>query len=277
MHKTALLGMHIRVNESLESAIDDALEHNLSIMQCFFMNQKTRTPLLLSSKQLIQLKKKVAQLNALFIHASYFINPAHLKKLGQKTIEREAEYATRIGAKGLVLHPGSATRGFSKLEGLQSLANVLNQIHHDYPHLTIILENTAHAGNSIGSDFKDFKTLQSFLKNPHALRYCIDTAHAHAYGYDLSSAESQQTFLELVDETIGLNNVALIHLNEPSHPCGSKIDKHAIIGEGTLGKKALELFVRQPKLAGIPIILELPVIEKERERAIVKHVQEWII
>ena len=270
------VGLHIRVYDSLEDTLKKARQLELPILQCFLINQIDRKPLSLHAKNIETVKKLIKDdFDDLYIHGSYFINPANLREGGKKTLFRELALAQAIGASGLILHSGSATGNQTQKEGIASLAYLLNSLLKEEPRIPIILENTAHGARSVGSNFQDFKKLKSLLDHPEKIKFCIDTAHAHAYGYDLSTPEKQKQFLSLVDEAVGLENVALIHLNDPAHPLGSRLDKHEPLGKGMLGTSALRSFVRQPQIASLPIILELPVLPHDEEAAMLDAVRSW--
>lgn len=268
------VGIHMRVYKKLEDLIARAAQLELPIVQCFLLDQNDRTPLKLNTHQIVELKKTFSR-HKLFVHGSYFINPAHLREKGKKTLFRELELAEKLGASGFILHAGSATGERTHDEGMQAVADILNEIDSRNFHIPILLENTAHGGKSVGSNFEDFKKIKSLIKHPEKVRFCIDTAHAHAFGYDLTTKEKQAEFLQMVDAMIGLENIALIHLNEPSHPLGSYLDKHAKIGEGKLGTAALRSFALQPQIASLPIILELPVLPEQEEAAMLNAVRSW--
>ncbi|HML19250.1 MAG TPA: endonuclease IV, partial [Candidatus Dependentiae bacterium] len=77
------------------------------------------------------------------------------------------------------------------------------------------------------------------------------------------------------DDSIGIKNISLLHLNDTNQPCGSRIDKHALIGEGEIGEEALKQFVLDERLSHIPIILELPVLPEEQEDAMLQKIRTW--
>lgn len=269
------VGLHLRIQQQIEEIIKQAQELDLPVLQCFLMNQKERRPLTLNANQIAYIRKQIDGKRSLYIHGSYLINPANLKKNGKKTLFKELDLAQKLGAAGIILHAGSATGEQTHAEGITSLAHVINEINEAYPDVTVILENSAHSKKSVGSDWYDFKKLKEMLTHPNAVKFCIDTAHAHAFGYDLQTAQAQATFLSLVDECVGLENVVLIHLNDPAYHKGSFLDRHEIIGKGKLGTQSLRSFLQQPQIASLPVILELPVVSQEEEHAMLKAVASW--
>ncbi len=269
------VGLHMRIYDSLEEALKNAQKLKMSILQCFLINQTNRRPLSIHAKNFETIKELVKSFDNLYIHGSYFINPANLTKHGKKIMLKELALAQAIGASGLIMHSGSATENKTHEQGIASVATLLNSLLKEDLHITIILENTAHGAKSVGSEFQDFKKIKSLLDHPEKIKFCIDTAHAHAYGYDLSTSEKQKEFLAVVDETVGLENIALIHLNDPAHPMGSRLDKHEPLGAGLLGTTALRSFIQQPQVASLPIILELPILPPDEEVAMLNAIRSW--
>ena len=142
--------------------------------------------------------------------------------------------------------------------------------------ITIVLENTAHAKLSVGGDLEDFRKLLGLLTKTEKIAFCLDTAHAHSYGYDIITSEGQAQFLETVGSFLKKEQIALIHLNETNEPRGSLIDKHALFGKGVIGDQALQSFINHEVCKDIPIILEAPVLETEdAEKALVQTVEKW--
>ena len=149
---------------------------------------------------------------------------------------------------------------------------MLNKILKKEDPITLLLENTTHENKTIGSNLNDFKLLKPLLTQPQKIGFCIDTCHAFAYGYDLEKTDS---FVETLDQTMGLKNIKLIHLNDSAKPQGSKIDKHAVPGKGLIGKKILQKIINHKKLKHIPIIIEPPVISNQKIQEMLNNIKEW--
>ena len=137
------------------------------------------------------------------------------------------------------------------------------------------MENTAHGNMSVGSDLQDFHQLLQKLDHPEKISFCIDTSHAHAFGYDIADITKHGEFIDLLDELIGLERIVLIHLNDTKEKCGSLIDRHDIVGQGKLGDSVLKHFIAQPRLAHIPVLMELPVLPEQEEIALLRKVISW--
>jgi deoxyribonuclease-4 len=270
------VGLHIRLTDTLIAAAEKAVRLQLPFFQCFFTRQETGSLISFTDQEIALFVTQYRErFSALYLHGSYWINLARVKNNGYRSFQREIALAKRLSFTHMVLHAGSAQRGSTKQEGIAIFARALNKILKHESDIQLMIENTAHANLSVGSDIHDFKLLLEQIDYPEKLSFVLDSAHAYVYGYDMSSHEGQDAFLQLVDTIIGLHRVNLIHLNDSSKPCGSCIDKHAIFGEGLIGEPLLRRFATHPKLASVPIILELPLLAEEQEKTIVQRVTRF--
>jgi deoxyribonuclease-4 len=270
------VGLHIRTDGSLLDLVDKAVFLQLPFFQCFFISSVTNTRIRPTGREIREFAHRVQQhFSTLYVHGSYWINLASLQHTGLPILRKELELARRLAFTHIVLHPGTAKGASAKIEGIDALARILNELHETDQKITIVLENTAHDHLAVGSDLTDFALLLSKLDKPEMVKFCIDTAHAHAFGYDLITPQGQQDFITLVDQTVGISRVQLIHLNDTTQPRGSYIDRHAVLGNGMLGVASLKAFVSHPQLAHIPIIMELPVLSVDAEQELVQSVGAW--
>ncbi len=268
------IGLHVRVVDTILQAATYAEELNLPLFQCFLVNQADRQPLFIDSEIATQFKSYL-HTRHFYVHGSYWINLAQLTSKGITLLKNEISQAKQLGAQHIILHPGAARATIPRLEGIETLARILNKIMLYEPDITFVLENTAHAHQAIGSDLADFYLLKQKLDYPEKLRFCVDTAHAHAYGYDITNSEQRTAFINLIDETMNIAMVELLHLNDAIYPRGSRIDKHALLGEGTIGLDALKSFALHPRLVHIPLILELPHLPLAQDHAMLQLVRSW--
>lgn len=200
------------------------------------------------------------------IHASYWINAASGKdeafSASKRLLKKELSLARDLQAHFIVMHPGTAN-GFNpelapgkiKQNGIERLASLLNEVLKNQSDITILLENTAHGKNAIGSDLNDYRKIKELLNEPEKVFFCLDTAHAFAYGYNVKEFDS---FMEIFKTTIGLEELKLIHLNDIEGAAGTKQDKHTIPGQGQLGIELLRKIAYFYDFRNIPKIIELP-------------------
>jgi deoxyribonuclease-4 len=216
--------------------------------------------------KLLRSAREKFDLNPLAIHVNYLVNLATLDPvIRDKSIAAfrgELERAAVIGADYLVLHPGNY-RGRSCEDGIASFAIALHEASKGFRHrgLTVLLENTAGSGCNIGSRFEELQSIRELAQDLTDLPigYCLDTCHLLASGFDIATAAGLRAMVAGAEELLGISNVHLIHANDSKTPLGSRVDRHANIGEGHIGEEAFRRILRHPKLRRKPFILETPV------------------
>lgn len=213
--------------------------------------------------------------NQLFAHLSYWTNLASVEEISLRAFDNELTLAKRLHFNALIVHPGCTKGTVDRMHGIDALVRRLNTILKYEHDVQIVLENTAHGKHSVGSNLDDFKLILQKIDFPEKLAFCIDTAHAHAYGYALNSAQDRASFFTTVDQTIGFDRIALLHLNNTHGDVGSLLDRHALLDQGSIELEALNAFTMHPQVAHVPIIMELPTVPSEVEREHVQLVRAW--
>jgi deoxyribonuclease IV len=279
-----LIGLHLRIKDSLTDLVAEALSLNLATLQFFLVKQQSNHYITLPAKEKAAfLAARATHFKHTFIHSSYWINPASYKKdvfsISRTLLRKELKLAKALEIHNLVLHPGSA-KGYpatpndpqAKQAGIAKLAKMLNTVLKKEDEVKILLENSAHGKRSIGNDLEDFAYLKQLLDFPEKIGFCFDTAHAYSYGYDIHNIPA---IIDLMDKTMGLENIKLIHFNDSENTQGSMLDRHAFPGQGTIGSYSLKEFLNHPKLAHLPKIIEGPVASKAITQRILADIQSW--
>lgn len=162
-----------------------------------------------------------------------------------------------------VFHPGAHT-GAGYETGVENVGERLSAV--DVPAgVTVLLENTAGKGTTVGTqlaDLDDMVATSDHVYGEGGLGVCLDTCHLWAAGYDYSDEAGMDDLVEEIDETVGLDHVQYLHLNDSKHPLGSEKDEHEHIGEGAVGADAFRLVVNHEALREKPMVLETPEDEK---------------
>jgi deoxyribonuclease-4 len=196
-------------------------------------------------------------------HDSYLINLSspdrRLWRMSQRSFQAEVARCTRLGLDFLVTHPGNAMGG-SVGDGIERNARGIKESLDavgDGP-TKILLELTAGTGTSIGSTFENLRAVIEAIPERHRDRVgvCFDTCHAYSAGYHLV-ADYDGVWSDF-DETLGLDRLGLIHLNDSKHPFGSRKDRHENIGRGTLGEEPFRRIMTDSRLRSVPKVLETP-------------------
>lgn len=269
------IGLHLRLTDTLTGLVNKARELELPIFQCFFLHQETMRFIRPSHEEIIEFQRIRDTFKQLFVHSSYWTNLASVDRISPRMLENEIDLAKRLGFAQLIVHPGCTKGAAHKNDGIDALVRRLNEILQHEHDVQLVLENTAHGKHSVGSDLDDFKLILEKMDHPERIAFCIDTAHAHAFGYELNGAESRQNFFEKVEQTIGFEHIALLHLNNTQGAAGSCLDRHELLDKGTIDIDALQQFVLQPAVAHIPIIMELPAVAPEIEQEHMQLVRDW--
>jgi len=196
-------------------------------------------------------------------HDCYLLNLAAPRAaLWRKSVaafRMEMDRAERLGIPYLVTHPG-AHLGAGEAEGIARVAEALNHLHAALPsaRVQVLLETTAGQGSSLGRRFEELAAILAQVEHEDRVGICLDTCHVFAAGYDIRSAEGYWRTLRELDGCVGLRRLQAIHLNDSVQGLGSRVDRHAHIGEGRLGLEAFRLIVTDRRLSRVPMILETP-------------------
>lgn len=269
------VGLHLRIDQSLTHTAQLAHALGMRSFQCFISLHASGKCFLPDSDDIISFNQLRANFDALFLHASYYINPASCTRTYHPILEREVAIAQKLHIPYLILHPGMAVHNDHISASIDALARVIDAIHRAQDQVSIVLENTAQDARAIGSNFEHLKLLLDRLDDPSRIKFCIDTAHAYAYGYDISELDRHEALLDLIEATIGINRIVVIHLNDTLKPLASFIDEHTSLGDGLIGMRALQAFVTNPRLNHIPLILELPLLSDGEYKRLFKLVTSW--
>ncbi len=198
-----------------------------------------------------------------FGHTGYLINlgaPASPNRdQSIKSLTQEIGLATDLGIPFLVLHPG-AHLGAGDDTGLQQIVAGLDEalrITKDSP-VRIALENTAGQGTCLGHQIAHLAAIFDRVEQPQRLGVCLDTAHFFAAGYDVRTPAGWKKAIREVEELIGLKQILAFHLNDSKTDLGSRVDRHAGIGEGKIGREAFRHIVNDKRFKNLPGCLETP-------------------
>ncbi len=263
-------GSHLSIAGSMTNALLEAEKLGLSTVQVFTKNQQQWKAKPLDPAAVGEWRREQSRLGwdgRTVSHASYLINLASPDDaLWAKSVDlmhEEIERCQTLGIAFLVHHPGAFTT--SNLDdGLARIAKAYAELFKRTKGYTVVscLENTAGGGSTIGRTFDELACLRKLIidatGSPDRVGYCIDTCHALAGGYDLSSTPAAQNTLALLDQHLGFEHVRVLHLNDSKGALNSRLDRHEHIGDGAVGKPGFAAVLACEGLAGRPMILETP-------------------
>lgn len=200
---------------------------------------------------------------SIFGHAGYLINlgaPASANRDNSlKSLIQEIELATALGLPFLVMHPG-AHLGAGEAAGFKQIVAGLNEVFRatKKSKVRIALENTAGQGSCLGHKMSHLAEIFEGVDRPERLGACLDTAHFFEAGYDIRTQKGWNAALDELDSRIGLEQVLAFHLNDSKTDFGSRVDRHAGIGQGKIGREAFRHVVNDARFKNLPGCLETP-------------------
>lgn len=258
------LGAHISIAKSLENAANMAADIKANTFQFFTRNPRGGAARLIPEAEVERWREIRRRLDLYPIvgHLPYTVNMASPKSgpyaFAKMVLAEDLKRVEAMEAEYMVVHPGSHT-GAGREKGLERIVECLKEVFlpYDGP-VTLLLETMAGQGTEIGS-LQDLAEIMARLGYPEKLGICLDTCHLTGSGYDfLEKSEVERLFADL-NETIGLERVKAVHLNDSKTQPGSSKDRHARIGQGYLGKEGMLNFMTHPFFRSLPMILETPV------------------
>lgn len=178
--------------------------------------------------------------------------------MSRKSFLDEMQRCEQLGLTMLNFHPGSHVNEISEEECLDRIAESINITLDKTRGVMAVLESTAGQGSNMGYRFEHLAHIISKVDDKIRVGVCIDTCHTYSAGYDLASEEGYKATWDAFDEIIGKEYLKAIHLNDDLKKFGSRVDRHAEIGKGTLGMDFFRRFVNDPRFDDMPIILETP-------------------
>jgi deoxyribonuclease-4 len=261
------LGAHESIAGGLVNAFDRGHTATCEAIQIFTKSNRQWKAKPLSEEEVAAWRERQAaeeEAGGIFpvvAHASYLINIASPEEeVWQKSFDAlkiEVERCEALGVPFLALHPGSHMKAGEET-GLANVARALSQLHAETPGFRsmVCLEGMAGQGTNLGGSFEHLAWLLEHTDEGERLGICLDSCHLYGAGYDVRTPEGYAETMETFDRAIGLERLKAFHLNDSVHELGSGRDRHAHIGEGSIGLEGFRNFVNDPRLADLPGLLE---------------------
>jgi deoxyribonuclease-4 len=263
-----LLGAHMSVAGGLPRAVDRAIVHGCQAFQIFSKNASQWRGRVLPAAEIREFRARVrrSRLAPVVSHGSYLINLASanagLRRQSVEAMADELDRAEALGLLGVVLHPGCYTDG-SEAHGMALIAEALDQLlaERRRGRTMVILEHTAGQGTALGRSFDQLASIVGAMRHHRRVGVCLDTCHLLASGYDIGSPEGYTRTFQQFGRIVGFERLKVFHLNDSKRPLGSRVDRHAHIGEGFVGLEAFRRLVNDRRFRGLPMLLETPKTE----------------
>lgn len=257
------LGAHVSVAGGLANAFGRAADLGCTAIQIFVKNANQWRGREMADAEVLEFRDAHtgSAVGPLLAHGSYLINLAAtertLLRKSRAALADELTRCGRLGVAGLVLHPG-AHLGAGGTAGIKRVAASLNAVLAALPDgpTRVLLENTAGQGSCLGCRLEELSAIRDQVKEPHRIGFCLDTCHAFAAGYAIHEPAGFDDFWAEVEDRLGLDAVACLHLNDSLRPFASRRDRHAHIGEGEIGLGCFQRLLTEERLRKIPMVLE---------------------
>jgi deoxyribonuclease-4 len=257
-------GFHISIAGGFSKVVERAEVRGCETIQFFSRNPRGWNYEPLNKKEIEAFRVSVKSSNVfpIFLHLPYLPNLAcqdsKFYKRSIHSIVTDLDRAERIGAPYLIIHIGHRMES-SEDQAIEAVFQGINQAFEKVRNsVVLLLENTAGQGTEIGYNFKQLRRIIDGVQERKRIGICLDTAHSFEAGYDLSKKEGIDSTLESFDQTIGMERLHLLHLNDSKTPLGSRKDRHWHIGEGHIGLEGFRYLINHPLLKYLPGIMETP-------------------
>lgn len=261
-----LIGAHMPTAGGVKNALTSGQAISCDVIQLFTSSPRQWKANPVADDIAVAFKKAREECGSEYViaHDSYLINLAaprgsEILAKSHDAFRAELERAEALGLDYVVSHPG-AHGGDGEDVGLERLIESLDLIAEETSgfKVRVALETTAGQGNYLGNKFEHLARLLDGVKDPSRLCVCLDTCHIFAAGYDIRTAETFAETFDAFDRIVGISNLKVIHANDSLKPFSSHADRHAHIGEGLIGTEGFRLLMNDPRLTGIPLIVETP-------------------
>ena len=257
------IGLHVRVAGGYVKAVEHAKAAGCAAMQVFSTNPRGYRTAAVDVPKLeaFAALRREAGIDLCAIHTPYLINLASADEKisagSSNLLKNDLAVAARGGMRFVNTHLGSYGTG-DRDEGFTAICRALETaLTGIEPGVSLVLENSAGAGNLAGGTLEELGAFVRSLSHPQ-LGVCLDTAHAWASGYAIDSKEGVDRFLDEAESRIGLARILMFHFNDTEVPLGGSRDRHWHIGEGKIGFEGFRALLAHPELREKTAILETP-------------------
>jgi len=256
------VGAHASIGMGLRNALKSIDVIGGNAVQVFLKNPRGRVGKPLDLDEAQNAKEYLQEKDMFLVgHCSYLLNfakPYDENPWAAESLIDDMNRIEKLGGIGVVLHIGKYL-DYSKEVAFENIRFNINKVLDETPKNTFVIwENTAGQGTEIGFTIEELAELYNKLDRNERIKFCLDTCHAHASGYDLSTKKGVDDWYNKFDELIGWDKVVCIHFNDCKREVGSRVDRHEDLGFGTIGEVGLREVVSLARRTNKPLILETP-------------------
>lgn len=260
------IGAHVSASPGVSQAPVNAHDIGARAFALFTRNPSRWKSKAISSKEAQEFKDNCAKFGYLpsqiLPHDSYLINlgspDAAKLEMSREAFLDEMQRCEQLGLTMLNFHPGSHLNLREADDCLDCIAESINITLDKTAGVKAVIENTAGQGSNLGFSFAQIAHIIDRVEDKERVGVCIDTCHAFAAGYELSTPEGYERTWREFDNIIGMRYLSGMHLNDTKKGLGSRVDRHESLGKGELGSGFFTLLMKDPRMDNIPLILETP-------------------
>lgn len=259
------LGAHLSSSKGFYKMGQDALKIGANTFQCFVRNPRGAKAKAVDPADMAKLRELLAEkrFGPFVAHAPYIMNPCSkdegIRDLAARMMAEDLALMEYLPGNYYNFHPGSHV-GQGVEVGCGQIAGMLDAVVGPELHTMVLLETMAGKGSEIGGRFEELRLILDMAGCRDRLGVCLDTCHIADAGYDI--VNDLDGVLTEFDRIIGLSRLKAVHINDSLNPLGSHKDRHALIGQGTIGTEAVLRVIEHPALRQLPFILETPTDDK---------------
>ena len=256
-----LIGAHVSTAGGLDRAVGRGTELGCRAIQVFNQSPRMWRPTAYSEEDFARFREQLAasKIGAVVIHAVYLLNCAAedraIRAKSAVSLTQSLRVGAAIGARGVVVHPGSAKTG-NVARAVARAGKTIAAALADSERCPLYLENTAGAGGTLGRSVPELASLLEAAGGDGRLGVCLDSCHLLASGYDVRTPAAVDALVVDVAAQIGLERLGCLHLNDSQTALGSNRDRHANIGKGEIGERGCAAFLGHPAFEDLPCVLE---------------------
>lgn len=260
------IGAHVSASGGVENAPLNAQAIGAKAFALFTKNQRQWVAEPLSAKSISLFKQRCEEFgftpSQILPHDSYLINLGHPETEGLEKSRvaflDEMQRCEQLGLDRLNFHPGSHLKAISVEECCRRVSESINRALDKTQGVIAVIENTAGQGSNIGNTFEELALIIDGVEDKSRVGICIDTCHTYTAGYDLSTPEGYELVFSRLDDIVGFKYLRGMHINESKKALNSHVDRHDSLGDGLIGEQLFDILMNDPRMDGIPLILETP-------------------
>ncbi len=277
-----LLGAHMSIEGGLKNALERGASIGCSTIQIFTKSNRQWFAKEIARKEVEAFKEaqKNTGIAPVVAHCSYLLNLGspreELQKKSVTALATELNRCSLLNIPYLVLHPGSRLKSDLNV-CIEKIAHNLDAAFAKSNGITmVLLETMAGQGSVVGSTFEEIAKIKALTKEKKRVGVCVDTCHIFSAGYDFTTKEMYKKLWDHFDKTIGIKNLKTIHINDSKKELGSRVDRHAEIGEGTISTEGFKLLLNDKRFFDIPKILETPKASLQDDKKNMSRLKELL-